>query len=229
MGFFLLLPIPLLLIAKEPPYEIPAKFPWKDFKETFKKRIVWIILLFFILIEFGIYVIFAMMPLFLTLDLKLDLSLVGIVMAGGSFGFFIGCLVSGPIFDRLSRKMGIIISILILISAFFLVSLIQNFTMALIFVLLTGFAWGLFQIIQMIISMDITKKSISATMFSIFMSLYNFGQILGALFGAILVTTFGFRLAFILAAIIILPTLFLALLIKGTEQFNVESSEPAVK
>ena len=225
MGIFLLLPIPLFLFSREPPYEIPAKFLWKDLKETFKLRLVWIILIFFIGIEFGIYIIFAMLPLFLTLEMKLSISLVGIVMTAGNLGFFIGCLISGPIFDRLSRKMSITISIALLTIAFFLISLIQNLMMALIFVLLAGLAWGLFQIAQMVLSMDITKKSVSATMFSIYMSLYNLGNTLGSLFGAILVETFGFRFAFILAALIILPTLLLTALIKGTETIFSETSE----
>lgn len=217
MGFFLLLPIPLFLLSKEPTYEMPEKFPWKDLKMVFKKRLVWIVLILFIVIEFGVYVVLAMAPLFLSIDLNLSLSSVGIIMAAGSLGFFIGCLVSGPIFDRLPRRTGIMISIAFLVVMFFVISLIQNFITALIFVLLFGLAWGLFQIIQMIISMDICKKSISATMFSIYMSVYNLGNALGALFGAIIAETFGFRFAFVFAGFVVLPTLFLAILIKGTQ------------
>ncbi|TFG08136.1 MAG: MFS transporter [Promethearchaeota archaeon] len=217
MGIFLLLPIPLFFIAREPVYEIPEKFPWKDLKSVFKKRLIWIILILFILIEFGVYVVLSMMPLFLSIDLNLSLSNVGIVMTAGSLGFFIGCLISGPIFDRLSRRAGVMMTIAFMLVMFFLVSTIINFTMALIFVLIFGLAWGLFQIIQLIVSMDICKKSISATMFSIYMSVYNLGNALGALFGAIFAEAFGFRIAFIIAGFVVLPTLFLALLIKGTQ------------
>ena len=75
----------------ETPYK--GKFPWKDIKLVFKKRIVWIVLILFIVIEFGVYVVLSMMPLFLTIELNLSLSSVGLVMTAGSLGFFIGCLV----------------------------------------------------------------------------------------------------------------------------------------
>ncbi len=217
MGFILFLPIPLFLLAKEPIYEISEKFPWKDIKMVFKKRLVWIVLILFIVIQIGIHIVLAMAPLFLSIELNLSLSYVGIVMTAGSLGFFIGCLVSGPIFDRFSRRTGMMTTIGFMVVMFFLVSLIFNFIMALVVVLLFGLAWGLFQIIQMIVSMDITKKSIGATMFSIYMSVYNLGNALGALFGAILAVAFGFRIAFVIAGLIVLPTLFLVILIKGTE------------
>ncbi|MBA7664601.1 hypothetical protein ES703_72662 [subsurface metagenome] len=217
MGLVLFLPIPIFLLAKEPIYEIPEKFPWKDIKMVFKKRLVWIVLILFIVVSFGVHIILAMAPLFLSIDLNLSLSSVGIVMTAGSLGFFIGCLVSGPLFDKFSRRTGLMVTIGFMVVMFFTVSLVINFIMAIIVVLLFGFAWGLFQIIQMIVSMDITKKSIGATMFSIYMSVYNLGNALGALFGAIIAETFGFRFAFVFAGLVVLPTLLLVILVKGTE------------
>lgn len=217
MGLVLFLPIPIFLLAKEPIYEIPEKFPWKDIKMVFKKRLVWIVLILFIVVSFGVHIILAMAPLFLSIDLNLSLSSVGIVMTAGSLGFFIGCLVSGPLFDKFSRRTGLMVTIGFMVVMFFTVSLVINFIMAIIVVLLFGFAWGLFQIIQMTVSMDITKKSIGATMFSIYMSVYNLGNALGALFGAIIAETFGFRFAFVFAGLVVLPTLLLVILVKGTE------------
>jgi MFS family permease len=217
MGFILFLPIPILLVAKEPPYEIPEKFPWKDLKIIFKKRLVWIVLILFVVISFGVHVVLAMTPLFLSIELNLGLSYVGLVMTAGSLGFFIGCLISGPIFDKLSRRTGLLLTIGFMLVMFFLASLIFNFIMALIIIFIFGLAWGLEQIIQMIVSMDITKKSVSATLFSIYMSLYNLGNGLGSLFGAIIAEAFGFRFAFIFAGLVVLPTLLLVMLVKGTE------------
>ncbi len=217
MGLFLLLPIPLFFITREPPYEIPEKFPLQDFKDTFKKKLVWIVIILFIISEFGLWIVLAMLPLFLSLELKLSLSLVGIVMAAGYFGFLIGCLVSGPILDRLSRRKSIAISLLFLVVITILVSQTLNILMAFIFIILAGFSWGIFQIAKMMLSMDLCKKSISATMYSILMSLINLGGTLGTIVGAILVVTFGFRIAFIVAAFIVLSTLILVAFIKGSE------------
>ena len=225
MGFILFLPIPLFLLAKEPIYEVSEKFPWKDIKMVFKKRLVWIVLILFIVISFGIHIVLAMMPLFLSIELNLSLSYVGLVMTAGSLGFFVGCLISGPIFDRFSRRTGMMTTIGFMVVMFFVASLVFNFIMALIAVLLFGLAWGLFQIIQMIVSMDITKKSIGATMFSIYMSLYNLGNALGALFGAIIAEAFGFRFAFVFAGLVVLPTLFLVILVKGTETLFPEEQD----
>ena len=224
MGIFLLLPIPLLFITREPPYEIPEKFPMQDFKDTFKKKIVWIVIILFIISELGLWIVLAMLPLFLSLELKLGLSLVGIVMAAGYGGFLIGCLVSGPILDRLSRRVSIAISLCFLFFITILVSFTLNLLMAFIFVIVAGISWGIFQIAKMMLSMDLCKKSISATVYSIYMSIINFGGTMGSIIGAILVVTFGFRITFIIAAFIVLSTLILVAFIKGTEKLFAEET-----
>ncbi len=225
MGIFLLLPIPLLFITREPPYEIPEKFPLQDFKDTFKKRLVWLVILLFIVSELGLWIVLSMLPLFLSLELKLSLSLVGIVMAAGYGGFLIGCLVTGPILDKLSRRMSIIISIFFLAVIILLVSITQNILMALVFIVLAGFSWGVFQIIKMMLSMDLCKKTISATMYSTYMSLINIGGTIGTVVGALLVVMFGFRIAFTCSAVIVLSTLLIVVFIKGTEKLFAEETK----
>jgi len=225
MGIFLLLPIPMLLMSREPPFQISEKFPWKALKDTFKMRIVWIVLILFVANGLAIFIIFSMLPLFLSIELKLELTLVGLVMAAGSMGFFIATLISGPIFDRFSRKKSVIIVIIFATFAFFMVSLIQNLLMAFIFVLIAGLAYGLYTIIEMMLSMDICKKSIGATMFSIYMSLYNLGNTLGTIIGALLVEAYGFQFAFICGGFIVLSTLILALFIKDTENIFAENTD----
>lgn len=224
MGLFLLIPIPMLLLSRESPYEIPKKFPIGDLKDTFKKRLVWIFLTLFFVSGIGLYIIFSMLSLFLSLELKLELSLVGIVMTIAFAGFLIGCLVSGPIFDKLSRRTSIISSIIFLAVIIFFVSLTQNLLMIIILGVFAGLAWGFLQISEMIIAMDLCKKSVSATTFSIYMSISNLGTTLGALVGAILVGLFGFRIAFVCAAFVVLSTLLPASFIKGTEKLFAEET-----
>ncbi|MHA1687900.1 MAG: MFS transporter [Promethearchaeota archaeon] len=65
--------------------------------------------------------------------------------------------------------------------------------------------------------MDLCKPSISATIFSVYMSIINIGIMLGALLGAMLVETVSFRPTFIIAAFIVLSNIILILFIKGTE------------
>jgi PAT family beta-lactamase induction signal transducer AmpG len=218
MGFFLLIPIPLLLIAQEPRFHVPEKFPMQDLKDTFKLKLVWLVLMFFVVSGIGLYIILSMLPLFLSLELDLSLSLVGIIMSVGYVSFLVGCLVSGPILDRLSRRVSITLAIIILAIIIFLVSLTQDLTMAIIFMILAGLSWGIFQIAEMTLSMDFCKKSISATMYSFYMSIINLGQMIGAIVGAILVEMFGFRIAFVCAAFVVLSTLILVYFMKGTEQ-----------
>ena len=55
-------------------------------------------------------------------------------------------------------------------------------------------------------------------MYSFYMSIINLGQMIGAIIGAILVEMFGFRIAFICAAFVVLSTLMLVYFMKGTEQ-----------
>ncbi|MHA1805568.1 MAG: MFS transporter [Promethearchaeota archaeon] len=217
MGLFLLIPMPLLFIAQEPPYEIPERFPWNDLKETFKKRLVWIVVAMFILSETGLYCVLSMLPLFLSLDLGLNISMVGIVMSLGSAGFLTGCLISGPLLDKLSRRMSIGFSMTFLALMLFIVSLVQGLLMAFIIVVIAGIAWGFLQIAEMILSMDLCKPSISATMFSVYMSIINIGIMLGPLLGAVLVETVSFRPTFIIAALIVLSNIIFIIFIKGTE------------
>jgi PAT family beta-lactamase induction signal transducer AmpG len=229
MGLFLLIPIPLLLLSQEPPYEVSKKFPMQDLKDTFKQRLVWIVLIFFIVTGMGLYIILSMLPLFLTLELKLNLSLVGIVMSIGYVSFLIGCLISGPILDRLSRRVSITLAVTILAVIIFLVSLTQNFLMAIVFMVLAGLSWGIFQIAEMMLSMDLCKKSISATVYSLYMSIINFGQMTGAIVGALLVQTYGFRIAFVCAALVVLSTLILVIFMKGTEKLFADKTDTNIK
>ena len=77
----------------------------------------------------------------------------------------------------------------------------------------------------MIISMDICKKSISATMFSVYMGLYNLGSTLGTIIGALLVEAYGFQFAFICGGLIMISTLVLALFIRDTENLFAENTD----
>ena len=94
--------------------------------------------------------------------------------------------------------------------------------MAIIFMILAGLSWGIFQIAEMMLSMDFCKKTISATMYSFYMSIINLGQMIGAIIGAILVQMFGFRIAFVCAAFVVLSTLILVYFMKGTETLFIE-------
>ena len=217
MGFFLLMPIPLLLISREPSYDVSEKFPMQDIKDTFKEKLVWLVLIFFIVAGIGLNIILSMLPLFFTLELNFNLSLVGIIMSVGYVSFLIGCIISGPILDKLSRRTSITVSIIFLSIIIFLVSLTLNILMAIIFMVLAGLSWGIFQIAQMMLSMDLCKKSISATIYSCYMSVINLGGTLGTIIGALLVITYGFRIAFIVAAFVALSSLILVYFMKGTE------------
>ncbi|MFX0073717.1 MAG: MFS transporter [Candidatus Hermodarchaeota archaeon] len=218
MGLFLLMPIPMLLISREASYEIPEKFPTQDLKDTFKEKVIWIAIFFFILSSAGLYAVLSMLPLFLSLELNLDLSLVGITMSVGYVSFVIGCLVSGPILDRLSRRISLCIPIILLSIISVLFSLTQNFTIALVFMIFAGFSWGILQISVMTLAMDLCKKSISATTYSLYMSILNLGNTIGVIIGAILAEVYGFRLTFVFAALIVLSTLILVFFMKGTEK-----------
>ena len=187
-------------------------------------RIVWIILTLFVASSLATSIVFSMAPLFLSIELNLELTQVGLVMAAGSLGFFIGTLISGPIFDKFSRKKGISIALIFLMVMFFMVSLIQNLMMAFIFIILFGLAYGLNTIIKMIISMDICKKSISATMFSVYMGLYNLGSMLGTIIGALLVEAYGFQFAFLFGGLVVLFTFILAFFIRDTENFFADNT-----
>jgi PAT family beta-lactamase induction signal transducer AmpG len=226
MGLFLLIPIPMLLISREAAYEVPKKFSMEDLKDTFKERLVWIVLVFFFVSGLGLYIVLSMLPLFFSLELKFNLSIVGIVMSLGYISFVVGCIIAGPILDRISRRKSITISIIILSIVTLLVSLTTNILMALIFMVLAGLSWGVFQIVEMTLSMDICKKSIGATMYSLYMSILNLGGTIGSIVGAILVEIYGFRFAFMCAAFIVLSTLILVIFMKGTEHlFQEEKAE----
>ncbi|MHA1492369.1 MAG: MFS transporter [Promethearchaeota archaeon] len=225
MGFFLLIPIPMLLLSREPPYEIPKKFPWKDLKDTFKKRLVWIVIIMFILTGIGLYIVLSMLPLFLSIELQLPISSVGIIMAVGSAGFMIGCLISGFFLEKFSRRVNVAISVIFLSTIIFLVSLVQDPLIALIIVAFAGLAWGVLQITEMMLSMDISKKSIAATIFSVYMSIINIGVMLGPIVGAFLVELYSFRLTFVIAGFIVISNLIFIVFIKDIDKLFKEKNE----
>ncbi|MFX0073716.1 MAG: MFS transporter [Candidatus Hermodarchaeota archaeon] len=172
---------------------------------------------FFIISWTGLYIVLTMLPLYLSLELNLDISLVGIAMSISFISFIIGSVISGPILDRISRRVSLTISIIILSIIILLISLIQDFSTALFFIILAGLSWGIFNIAIMMLAMDLCKKSISSTTYSIYASIINLGNTIGVIFGAILVVIYGFRLTFIFAGLIVLSTLIFVFFMKGTE------------
>ena len=180
----------LVLLFKERPLSPTFKgVSIPDFTYQFKQRNIQLCLLFQIFAGAGLAIL-PIMQTFLQEGIGFDNTTIGIIFMVFSVGMFLGALLFGLLGDRISVKRTlpfttILYTIMILTVLFLDLSIMMT---ALVFFFLVGFSNGGYEATQMRISMDHSPRIVSGTMYNLYNSLSNLGQIaLGAIVIAALV------------------------------------------
>ena len=180
----------------------------------FKKKSTLLIsmLVFLATISSGMLLLFI--PLFLDIELGLEIDQIGYITGVFTITLTIGSLIGGILADRWGRKEALYTliggSVLVTASLVF-ANTWQTFTLLYAII---GFLQGGYYVSYMAMSMDITNPKVGATQFSILMGLGNLGIILGGMISGPLYVQLGFQRMFLYAAWIFGPSLIILHFIK---------------
>jgi MFS family permease len=146
-------------------------------------------------------------PLFLKIRLNLDITQIGLITGIFSIMVAVGSIIGGGMTDKIGRKnsLYIFIGASILFSALLIIG-----TSWQIFALLyavVGFLQGGYTTATSSMCMDITNPKVGATQFSLLMSLFNIGEMAGAMIAGSLIVFLGFERLFLYSGWIFGPAL----------------------
>jgi len=180
----------------------------------FKKRTTQLVTIFVPLLLISIGLLTFAIPLYMTDNLQLNVSEIGLIVSSFPIATIVGALLSGPATDRWGRKKPI--AFFAIASAFFTASLIFANTWVILAIIFStiGFLRGGYYVGINALLMDITNPKVAATQFSILTSIGNFGELFGGMIGGTLIALLGFQRVFLYAALFFGPALIILYLIR---------------
>ncbi|TFG34607.1 MFS transporter [Candidatus Thorarchaeota archaeon] len=203
----------LVLLFKEKP--LPETFKGvsiPEFTYQFKQRNTQLCLVFQIFAGAGLAIL-PIMQVFLDEGVGFDNTTIGIIFMVFSVGMFTGALVFGLLGDRISVRTTLPLTTVIYVAIIFTV-LFMNLSImqtAMIFFFFVGFSNGGYEATQMRISMDYSPRIVSGTMYNLYNSLSNLGQIaIGAIAIAALVEVLqSYQIGWQVASVFLLVGLYI--------------------
>lgn len=217
-GFYLLailtaIPIPLVLLTKEAEKPVEKEFNWGAFKE-FKKFSIIALGLLGALYSLIINGTSQLVNPFLEEQFSISYSTAGVVASILGIGIVVGSLSGGKLVSRIGQKRSVQLSLLVTLVAVGVLSLISTPLTAWILVFVFGIAFGLYETVYFAIAMRETNERIAATMFSILMAVANLGTGIGLGLSGALAEGLGYKVTFIILALMnllalpLLPAIF---------------------
>jgi len=184
----------------------------------FRKKTTQSMAVFLPIVLIGGGIIQFAIPIYMKINLQLDIGQIGLISTVFILAKMSGSLVCGAISDKWGRKTAMYI--VIGFSAFFSSSLIFAIDWQLLTVLygIIGFLSGGLLSVLMATCMGITNPKISATQFSFLMSLANAGELGGGAISGTMISLLGFSRVFLYSAWIFGPALIILYFIKLKKQ-----------
>jgi PAT family beta-lactamase induction signal transducer AmpG len=215
IGILTLVPIPLVLAAKEGKRDAGEEFSWAAFSAFKQGPIIALAaagFLFFMVIAGANQNVNP----FLESEFGISLQRAGLFTTVWGIGVVLGGLLGGRLIDRIGQMAGTRLALFFSFVSILVLAVIPNAGLAWVIVFIFGLSYGTYQTVYFALAMHYTEKSIAASMYSIFMAVTNVGQGVGfAVAGGLAnVPAIGFRWAFViltlfnLLALPLLPIVF---------------------
>jgi MFS transporter, PAT family, beta-lactamase induction signal transducer AmpG len=192
-----LLPLPMVLMLKEPAKSPEAKFNWKAFRILKRRDIIALGMLgaLFTLITNGSN---ELVNPFLRETFGISYMMAGFYTALWGVGVILGGLTGGRFTDRFGDRKALIGAMFTSLAAVTLLACITGPALAWPLVFLFGIAYGYYETAYFATSMAVTDIRIAASMFSILMALANIGSSIGMIVSGSLSDRIGYRWTFAL-------------------------------
>lgn len=204
MAGMTLIPIPLVLMAKEADRPAGRKFEWKAFKAFGNRSIIALGILgaLYSLITNGANEVVS--P-FLNEEFGVSEFGIGLYVSVWGIGVILGGLLGGRLVDRVGQRRAVQLALGLALLAILALAAINNPAIAWALMALFGLAFGFYETVYFAISMNVSDPRIAASMFSILMAVANIGTGIGLAVTGLLVDNLGFQATFaVIAALNIL-------------------------
>jgi PAT family beta-lactamase induction signal transducer AmpG len=215
------LPLILVLQVREGERAPEKEFSLAGFR-SFLTRRMGLFLLLGLVYPLVLYSVNGILGAFLNESVGISLAQVGLYTSLFGVGAVVGGLVGGPLTDRIGRRASLIVALVVTSISLFALVVGTSAAIAVIAVLIFGFAFGYYETVYMAAGMDFADPRIAATMFAIIMAVGNIGIGAGQPLAGVLVDATGFRGLFIVLSLINLATLPLVpIIFKGRDKLAV--------
>jgi PAT family beta-lactamase induction signal transducer AmpG len=196
-----LLPIPFVILQKEPERSQDRAFNWKafsSFKDSSVLALAGIGFIFFVVIAGANQNVNP----FLESQFNINLSTAGFFTTVWGIGVVAGSALGGWLITKLGDRNSARISIGISMVATLSLAGILSIGIAWPIVIAFGLSYGIYQTVYFALAMEYTVHQIAASMYAIMMAVTNVGQGVGMALSGFLANSIGFRWAFIILAAI---------------------------
>lgn len=215
-----LIPVPLVLILKEPARPPGRTFQWSAFRAFGNRQIIALGLLGII----GFIVASGANQLinpFLQETFGITYMMAGFYAAVWGLGVVFGGVTGGKLTDRIGHPKAVKGAIIASLITVFLIALIFDPILAWPLVFLFGISYGYFETVYFATSMGKTDMRIAASMFAILMAVANIGSGIGLAGGGFLSDWIGYQWTFVLFALLnLLALLLLPLIFKPNTEMG---------
>jgi PAT family beta-lactamase induction signal transducer AmpG len=206
--FLTVLPLPLVLLAKEDPSRMHRRsFQWSAFK-AFRQGAVVLVAFLGLLYSFSLDGVLTFLSDHLRDSLQVSLGSIGTLVALSMVGRILGAASNSWLTDRLGHRQSLLIGIALAFVACVGLALGGGVAFIALFGFVFGLAYGYFTSVYAAVGMDFSDPHISASMFATFMMFVNLGTALGQSVGGVLTESLGFNwMALVMGAINLLGIL----------------------
>jgi len=194
-----LLPIPLLLKAREIKQSEGRRFEWGAFKAFAQPAVIGLGLLgaLYSLIINGANEI---VNPFLQSRFSISTTQAGFLTAVWGLGVVLGGITGGRLTDRLGHARATQVAMIMALAAIVPLAFIPSAWLAWGLVAVFGLAYGFYETVYFAISMNYTDRRIAASMFALLMAVANIGTGIGLGISGALVDSLGYPITFIILA-----------------------------
>lgn len=175
-----------------------------------------------IIYPLALYSAQGMLNAYLKEGMGISLGQIGNFTAVFGIGTIFGGVVGGPLMKKIGERASILAALVITSAVTFAVAFTPTVGLMWAVVFIFGFAFGYYETVYFALGMDFSDPRIAAFMFSIIMAVGNFGIAGGAGLAGFLVEDYGFKVMFIVFALVHLLALPLVFLI-----FKLRKDKPA--
>lgn len=194
-----LLPIPLVLLARESARPAGQKFEWAAFSSLVKPAVITLGLLGAVY-SLVINAASQILNPFLEESFQITYTQAGFYTAVWGIGVVLGGITGGRLTDRVGFQRAVKGALLASLAAILALAFIFSPQMAWPLAAIFGLAYGYYETVYFALSMRLTDPRIAASMFSILMAVANLGTAIGVGLSGFLVDSIGYRGTFAIIA-----------------------------
>ncbi|PNX47499.1 MAG: hypothetical protein BV456_10915 [Thermoplasmata archaeon M8B2D] len=212
---FIILPIILIpLLLKEKKIEKKPQKVSRVLIQEFKKKPIIVMSIFAVFVMMSSGIILLIAPIWMNLGLHLDITQIGLVTMLFTISIATGSIFGGILADKFGRKTTLYLLILssILFTALLIFS--NSWEYFTFIYCIVGFLQGGYTAPICAMFMDVTNPRIGAAQYSIFISLFNFGIMIGMTISGSLYVMLGISRVFLYSAWVFGPVLLILYFIR---------------